>query len=230
MNALSGARATVPSERRREPPYFAGALALSAVLHGMAFWLGYGPARPAHPAVELDLTASGHVGRLSAPRPAAAPPAATPAPKAPEKEWVKPTIGQTAPVPTKPSEPEKPEPPAPAGPPGPPSSGEYGEGDGSIAQVTKLPMLLNLGDLSAILRRFYPEAARDERREGTVVIDLHVDTTGRVTSVDIARSASQDFDQAARRVGLLLRFSPAYKGAEKVPVRLRQAIRFNLEK
>jgi hypothetical protein len=49
-----------------------------------------------------------------------------------------------------------------------------------------------------------------------------------VTSVDVVRSAAPDFDEAARKVGLLLRFTPAYLGAQKVPVKLRQAIQFNL--
>jgi TonB family protein len=60
------------------------------------------------------------------------------------------------------------------------------------------------------------------------VIDLHVDADGHVTSVDVVRSATPAFDEAARHVGLLLRFTPAYLGTQKVPVKLRQAIQFNL--
>lgn len=95
-------------------------------------------------------------------------------------------------------------------------------------QLTRLPQLKNLGDLHAILRRFYPEAERVRGGTGTVVIDLHVDADGRVTAVDVVRSATPAFDEAARRVGMLLRFTPAFLGAQRVPVKLRQAIQFNL--
>jgi TonB family protein len=97
-----------------------------------------------------------------------------------------------------------------------------------MTTLSRLPQLLNLGDLHAILQRFYPEAERLRGNKGTVVIDLHVDMDGHVTSVDIVRSAAPDFDDAAKHVGLLLRFSPAYLGTQKVPVKLRQAIQFNL--
>ena len=122
----------------------------------------------------------------------------------------------------------EPEPSPTPGPAGNGAPGEYGEGEGDMAALTRLPQLLNLGDLRAILKRFYPEEERLRGRQGTVVIDLHVDADGRVTSVEIVRSAAPDFDEAAKRVGLLLRFSPAYLGAQKVPVKLRQAIQFNL--
>jgi TonB family protein len=222
--------------RVQEKSYLSWAFAASACLHGLVYFLGYAAPRPAHPPVELDLTMSGHVGMLggghhAAPRPAAPPPA----PKAPEKEWVKPAANQAAPVPSPAAAPsaapapEEDKPAASANQSGP-DNGGFGEGDGDLSSLTRLPAILNLGDLAAILRKFYPEAERDAGREGVVVVDLHVGVDGRVASVDVVRSVDPAFDEAARRVGLLLRFSPAYRGAEKVPVKLRQAIKFNLEK
>ena len=221
------------SARVRRKSYMPLAFALSAGVHGLVYLGGYAAPRAPHLAVELDLTMSGHLGHLggghAVPRPAAPPP--TPAPK--PAEWVKAATNKTAPLPdlsktaATPSAPE-PEPASAPGPVGDQPPVEYGEGEGDMNQLTRLPQLKNLGDLHAILRRFYPEAERLRGATGTVVIDLHVDTDGHVTSVDVVRSATPAFDEAARHVGLLLRFTPAYLGAQKVPVKLRQAIQFNL--
>ncbi len=213
--------------RVRERSYLPLAIVLSLCAHGGVYFWGYSKPRQAHPAVELDLTMSGHIAALQPPRravPAAAPPA-PPAPK--EKEWVKSEV-KAAPLPdlSKPSAPPAPEqePPPPASAPA-----EYGVGDGSDTQmISRLPQLKNLGDLQAILRRFYPEEERVHGAKGTVVIDLHVDADGNVTSVDVVKSATPAFDAAARKVGLLLRFTPTFVGTQKVPVKLRQAIQFNL--
>ncbi|MFI5348618.1 MAG: energy transducer TonB [Elusimicrobiota bacterium] len=209
------------------------AFALSAGVHGLVYLWGYAKPRVMHPPVELDLTMSGHLGHVggghAAPRPAAPPP--PPAPK--PAEWVKAATNKPAPLPdlTKtaaaPAAPEAEPAPAP-GPAGNQPPGEYGEGEGDMTQLTRLPQLKNLSDLRAILRRFYPEAERLRGGTGSVVIDLHVDADGRVTAVDVVRSATPAFDDAARHVGMLLRFTPAYLGAQKVPVKLRQAIQFNL--
>jgi TonB family protein len=217
-------------EPRRKSRLFAWGLGISTALHALLFGWGYSARKAIPPPVELDLTMSGHVGSPG-PRPAAPAkaPAAPPAPKPAEKQWVRPAPGQTAPVQT----PEKREPEqAPQQPEtgAPSATGEYGEGNGGFAGLTRLPQLLNLGDLRAILKRFYPPDALDRRQEATVVIDLHVDVEGRVVSAEIVRHATPDFDEAARRAALLLRFSPAYKGPHKVPVKLRQAIEFKLER
>jgi hypothetical protein len=37
--------------------------------------------------------------------------------------------------------------------------------------LTHLPQLLNLSELGSILQRFYPEKAREDGREATVVMD-----------------------------------------------------------
>jgi TonB family protein len=213
--------------------YLPLAFALSAGVHGLIYLWGYAAPRATHPPVELDLTMSGHLGHLGG-GPAAARPAVPPPPPAPKPaEWVKAAENKPAPLPdlTKtaaaPAAPEAAPSPA-TGPAGSQPPGEYGEGEGDMTSLTRLPQLKNLGDLRAILRRFYPEAERVRGATGSVVIDLHVDADGRVTSVDVVRSATPAFDEAARHVGLLLRFTPAYLGTQKVPVKLRQSIQFNL--
>lgn len=221
--------------RVQEKSYLPWAFAASAVIHGGVYWLGYAAPRATHPPVELDLTMSGHVGMLGGGHHAAAPkPAAPPPPPAPkEKDWVKSATNKPAPIATpsaSPSPAAAPEPETPAPTQTGPDNGGFGEGDGDLSSLTRLPAILNLADLGTILRKFYPEAERDAGREGTVVVDLHVNESGRVTAVDVVRSVDPAFDEAAKKVGLLLRFSPAYRGAEKVPVKLRQAIKFNLEK
>ena len=208
------------------------AFALSAGVHGLVYLWGYAAPRTPHPPVELDLTMSGHLGHLGGGRAPSRP--APPPPPAPKPaDWVKAAPNKPAPLPDlskSPAAPAAPEPePARArGPSGDVAPGEFGEGEGDMTQLTRLPQLKNLGDLRAILRRFYPEAERLRGGTGSVVIDLHVDADGRVTAVDVVRSATPAFDEAARHVGMLLRFTPAYLGAQKVPVKLRQAIQFNL--
>jgi len=172
-------------------------------------------------AVEIDITNMGRMG-MAVPKRAAAPAPHKPAAK--PKEWIQPKSGQKvapAPVPTQPV----PAPPAEE----PPPPAEYNIGTGSENVLSRLPQLLNLSDLGAILKRFYPEEARAQGREGTVVLDLHIDTEGHVSSVDVAASGGADFDAAAQRVAKLLRFTPAFLGSQRVAVKMRQAIRFKLE-
>jgi TonB family protein len=221
--------------RDKERSYLPLALAASAGLHALVYLWGYAAPKPAHPPIELDLTMSGHLGRLGGGRAARAAPPPPAIPAAAPKDWVKAADNKPAPLPDLAKEAAAPpaSEPAPAAVPGPGpagngTTGEYGDGEGDMAALTRLPQLLNLGDLRGILRRFYPEAERLRGAKGTVVIDLHVDEDGRVRSVDVVRSAAPDFDDAAKRVGLLLRFSPARLGARSVPVKLRQAIQFNL--
>ena len=176
--------------------------------------------------VEIDITNMGHIGMAAPVRQAAAPPT-PPKPATPHKEWVKPAPNQKvvpAPIPTQPVAPTPEEPP-------PPQPQEYniGTGDTSATVLSRIPQLLNLSDLRAILQRFYPEQARSEGRQATVVLDLHIDTDGHVQNVDVVRSGGADFDAAAVRAVKLLRFTPAFLGSQRVGVKMRQAIQFKLE-
>jgi len=171
--------------------------------------------------VEIDITNMGHVGMPAQVRPATPTP---PKPAAPRKEWVKPAPNQKivpAAIPTQPVAPAPEEPP-------PPQEYNIGTGDATTV-LSRIPQLLNLSDLRAILQRFYPEQARADGRQGTVVLDLHIDTDGHVQNVDVVRSGGADFDAAAVRAVKLLRFTPAFLGSQRVGVKMRQAIQFKLE-
>jgi len=105
-----------------------------------------------------------------------------------------------------------------------------GSGEGSDEGVPG-----GMGDggarLSALasLKRFYPESERQAGREGAVIVVIHLGADGATGAVDIARSASPAFDEAARKVARLMRFSPAIGLNQKpVPVRMPQEVRFRL--
>lgn len=102
-------------------------------------------------------------------------------------------------------------------------------GEVALVWLTALPELMNRQDLSAGLRRFYPEAERRAGHEASVVLDLHISARGDVTAMELVRSGGTAFDQAAMQVAKLFRFSPARIGDKPVPVRLHQTISFRLQ-
>jgi len=103
-----------------------------------------------------------------------------------------------------------------------------GTGNGGTA-LKELPRLLNLAEVIAGMKRLYPESERRAGNEGAVVIVIHLGVDGLVSSSDIARAASPAFDEAAKKVGALMRFSPAIGLSGKpVPVRMPQEVRFKL--
>ena len=177
------------------------------------------------PVVEIDITNMGHTTVKRSIQETSPVPSK---PMASTEKWVKPAPDQKV-VPAPVSTPETP--PVPAVETSTQNvSEEYsiGTGDNDQSALSRIPQLLNLSDVGAILNRFYPEEARVQRREATVVLDLHIDVDGHIKSVDIVESGDADFDEAARRVAKLLRFTPAFIGNQSVAVKLRQAIQFKL--
>lgn len=208
------------------------------------------------PAVEVDLTSplpgSGAAPKLGAPKrlipraPAVAPkPAEKPIPKEavpvrpqPPKDWTLPSgqVKKEAPPP----------PPAaqitPGGAPGgtgtaaiPGGKGEgfnYGSPNGSLAggsplDVTK-PVLLNADELRKNLRKFYPEDERRAGHEGAVTLYLHIDAAGAVSAADVKVSAGPSFDAAAQKVARLMKFKPATRDGQAIPVLIAVPIEFRL--
>jgi len=103
-----------------------------------------------------------------------------------------------------------------------------GTGDGGTP-LKEMPRLLNLEEVLRGLKRLYPESERQAGREGVVVIVIHLGPDGLVSSSDIARPASPAFDAAAKKVGALMRFSPAIGlSGRPVHVRMPQEVRFRL--
>lgn len=205
-------KASWPKDFWREEYLFREALAASVGLHFLLLLSGNMSFQWAkRHVVEIDITNMGPRGAVSAaPRPA------SPA----HKDWVKSKKAATAPIPTKPLVPEPP----------PPPEIPLGTGQGGENRLTHLPQLLNLSALSAILERFYPQKAREEGREATVVLDIHLGADGAIAGVEVVRSADPDFDDAAVRAAKLLRYRPAYVDGQPVAVKMRQAIQFKLAK
>jgi len=215
------------SALRREDNYIWEALGASLALHLLLFHAGdIGARLPKKREVELDITNM----RMSAPaepRPPQPRAPAPPKPAAPPKQWLQSAPGQKvapAAAPTKPVPQEAPPPPP------PPAEIGVGTGDGRQLQLARLPQLLNLSDLAAIQQRFYPEDAREDGRQATVVLDIHIGGDGRVTGVEIVQSTDPEFDQPAIHVAQLLRFTPAYLADRPVAVKMRQAIQFKLQR
>lgn len=104
-----------------------------------------------------------------------------------------------------------------------------GTGDGGTP-LSAMPRLLNKDEILALLRRFYPESERRAGREGDVVVAIHIGRDGNVSSVDVMRSAGPAFDEAAKKVAALMRFSPAISlGGQPVAVKAPQQMQFRLK-
>jgi len=95
--------------------------------------------------------------------------------------------------------------------------------------LTTLPRLLNKEELLRNMRRFYPEQERRAGREGQVVLTVHLDVSGNVTNAEVEKSAGVAFDDAAKKVIASARFSPAMVQTKAVPVKIIQAVTFQLE-
>jgi len=99
----------------------------------------------------------------------------------------------------------------------------------STTPLSRFPEVLNWADVSSILQRFYPDRERLLGKQGKVVLDLHIDTHGRIVAVDIVESDWPAFNKAAVRAAKMLRFSPAFIGSRPVAVKIRQNIQFRLQ-
>jgi TonB family protein len=62
-----------------------------------------------------------------------------------------------------------------------------------------------------------------------VTLELRINAEGRVVSAEAVRATSPAFEEAAKKVALLLKFKPAMVGRNKVAVKLRQTIQFELK-
>lgn len=82
-------------------------------------------------------------------------------------------------------------------------------------EVTKMP--LPRGRCSGK----YTEEARAAALEGTVVLDLVVDETGRARDIKVVSGLDHGLTEAAITALKECQFSPGEKGGEKVPVRVR---------
>jgi TonB family protein len=76
----------------------------------------------------------------------------------------------------------------------------------------------------------YPEAALKERREGRVLLKVHIDLSGKVTETEIFKSAAADLDSAAIAAAKSIEFKPAMKDGKPVSVWVTIPFDFKLNK
>lgn len=82
--------------------------------------------------------------------------------------------------------------------------------------------------LKRILPR-YPRLARELGKEGTVVLRLHIDAQGRLTSVQVVQKAGSGFDEEAVRAVKSSTFTPAKRDGKAVASIALLSIRFMLK-
>jgi TonB family protein len=75
----------------------------------------------------------------------------------------------------------------------------------------------------------YPEEARREGKEGSVLLRLQIDEQGRVVKAELAQPANPVLDREALANALRLRFSPARAGKKAVPSEIRYTFTFVLD-
>lgn len=101
-------------------------------------------------------------------------------------------------------------------PPTPPALPAHGESHGARAVTSAQPL--------------YPPSAREEGREGTVVLRVSLDAQAHVTGVMMEESAGdRRLDRAAERAVHTWTFAPALEDGRPVPGILRVRVQFRLE-
>lgn len=94
---------------------------------------------------------------------------------------------------------------------------------------TVAPDLKNRDEVGRALEREYPPLLRDAGIGGTVVIYLFIDEEGIVQNTKVNQSSGHtSLDEAALRVGNVMRFSPAMNRDKKVPVWVSLPITFQV--
>ena len=80
----------------------------------------------------------------------------------------------------------------------------------------------------AEIRAQYPEAARNARIEGPIVLDLLINAEGAVVDVKVVSGLGYGLDEAAVNAIKLFEFEPARVQDQKVAVKIRYTYRFEL--
>ncbi len=91
------------------------------------------------------------------------------------------------------------------------------------------PRLLNLDELQADIRKYYPEAERRAGKESHVTLTLDIGADGAVGGIRVAASGGADFDAAAQKAAQAMRFAPATKAGAPVAVEINEGIDFQTD-
>lgn len=76
----------------------------------------------------------------------------------------------------------------------------------------------------------YPESARKDSIQGTVLISAFIDEKGHVVGVDIKKGVRKDLNEAAAKAVMQSRFKPAYYLGKPVKSRFTIPVRFKLSR
>lgn len=99
-----------------------------------------------------------------------------------------------------------------------------------VSELSVAPKLLNLDEVRCEVLSLGPLALRYAGSGGTAVLDLTVDSRGRVERVGLFRSSGREpVDRAALRVATVMRFSPGRLGRAAVPARFTLPLALDIQ-
>lgn len=92
---------------------------------------------------------------------------------------------------------------------------------------TTRPVILNLAQVNGLLERSYPPGLRKEGVSGTALLELRIDTQGRVVDARVISATERAFGEAASRSLAAARFAPARAQGRAVSARIQWPVAFN---
>ena len=95
--------------------------------------------------------------------------------------------------------------------------------------VEELPPLVKNPELLEYVQAPYPEKAKEEEREGVVLLLIEIDEVGDVSFIEVLQSAGEDFDAAATAAAWQFVFSPAEDANGPTPVQIEFEYGFVLD-
>jgi TonB family protein len=95
--------------------------------------------------------------------------------------------------------------------------------------VSRPPELLNLSEIVAALNSRYPPALMRNRISGRPVLQLEIDTTGRVKKAQVKYAGGHHlFAEAARKVASQMQFSPGMQAGRPARMTINFPVRFRV--
>ncbi|MBI3815333.1 MAG: energy transducer TonB [Nitrospinae bacterium] len=92
-----------------------------------------------------------------------------------------------------------------------------------LFKITRLPEFVRR------IEAVYPESARKNNKEGVVILEVSIDSEGKVIEAKVIKGAGNDLDDAAIKSVKDSAFSPALSGDGAVAVKIRIPFRFELK-
>lgn len=101
----------------------------------------------------------------------------------------------------------------------------------SVAVVDERPRLKNLRELASRMQELYPPQYRIADIEGEVVVQLVVDTDGRVEDegISVVSASYPDFEVPTKTLAKMLRWEPAKRNGHPVRVWVRLPVSWNIQ-